>query len=87
MDLQKKELENEDERRLVEAEKKHQEALDEKARDVRNLQLKEAESRKTIEDTEGRLLAEKETSCTLREQAKLDGLKIAGLEVMRTSLL
>ena len=44
------------------------------------MQLKEAEARKTIEDTEKRLLAEKGTDHTLREQAKLDGQKIAGLE-------
>ena len=80
MDLRKKELEGEVERRLAGARKKHQEALDEKARDVRDLQLKEAEARKTIEDAEKRLLAEKETARTLREQAKLDSQKVADLE-------
>ena len=39
LDLRKKELEGEVERRLAEAEQKHQEALDERARDVRDLQL------------------------------------------------
>ena len=80
LDFQKKELEGEVERCLAEAEQKHQEALDEKARDLRDLQLKEAEARKTIEDTEKRLLVEKETTHSLREQAKLDGQKVADLE-------
>ena len=56
LDIRKKELENEAERRLAEAEKKHQEALTEKARDIRDLQLKETEAWKAIEDAEKRLL-------------------------------
>ena len=52
-------------------------ALDEKARDVRDLQQKEAEVRK---DAEKKLLAEKETARELRDQAKLDSQKVFGLD-------
>ena len=46
LDLRKEELEGEVERRLAEAEKRHQEALDDNARDVRDSQLKETDTRK-----------------------------------------
>ena len=54
LDLQKKELEGENERCLAEAEKKHQEALEEKAKDITDLQLREAKAQKTVEDAEKR---------------------------------
>ena len=61
-------------------EKNHQEVLDEKVTVIKDLQLKETEAQKTIEDAEKRFLAEQETARALRERAKLDGQKVAGLE-------
>ena len=80
LDLRKLELERELEQRLAEMEKNHQEVLDEKVKDIKYLQLKETEAQKAIEDARKELLAEQESARALREQAKLDGQKVAGLE-------
>ena len=80
LDLQKQELEGKVERRLAEVEKNHQKMFDEKFKVIKDLELKETEAQKTIEDAEKRFLAEQETALALRERAKLDGQKVAGLE-------
>ena len=69
LDLRKQELEREVEQRLAEMEKNHQEVLDEKVKDIKHLQLKEAEAKKAVEDAGKDLLAERESARALREQA------------------
>ena len=68
LDLRKQELEKEIEQRLAKMEKNHQEVLDEKVKDIKHLQLKEAETQKAIEDARKDLLTEQESARALREQ-------------------
>ena len=73
LELQGEKLKTEVEQRLAEAEKRHQITLDEKARDAREARQKEEEARRAAEDAEKDLLAERDATRKLRDQAKLDG--------------
>ena len=80
LDLRKEELKTEVEQRLAEAEKKHQAALGEVTKEARDARRKEEDARKEAEDAEKGLLAERDTTRKLRDQAKLDGQRTSELE-------